>query len=132
LQFGEEGERYAISKLKGNGVRKMEGNFSAFDYIVVNGKDIELYEVKTDRLAKNTGNIAVEYQCIQATRADYWLFVIYPEVYKVPVSVLKKWIDGMFYSNIVQGGDFLNSILYLFPREILLPFKLADGPGDGE
>lgn len=110
----------------------MEGNFSAFDYIVVNGKDIELYEVKTDRLAKNTGNIAVEYQCIQATRADYWLFVIYPEVYKVPVSVLKKWIDGMFYSNIVQGGDFLNSILYLFPREILLPFKLADGPGDGE
>lgn len=106
----------------------MEGNFSAFDYIVVNGTNIELYEVKTDRLAKNTGNIAVEFQCIQATRADYWLFVIYPDVYKVPVSVLKNWIDCLLYSSIVQGGDNNKSILYLFPRELFSPFKLADGP----
>lgn len=126
LAFGEAGERYAISKLRATKVRKMDGNFCSFDYIVNLNNNIELYEVKTDRLAKTTGNIAVEHKCFINTKADYWLFVLYPKVYKVPVSMLKKWIDCMMYSTIVMGGDNNQSVLFLFPKEILDPFIILD------
>ena len=85
--------------------------FSKYDFVTTLNGVVTKYEVKSDRLAYSTGNLAIEFMCngvdsgVNATEADYYLYyVIKPDgydLYKIPVEVLKKNLNG----RIVNGGD---------------------------
>lgn len=107
LVYGKDGEDLVLSLL--NGATKVE--------------------VKTDRIAHLTGNIAIEYEFngkpsgISTTTADYWAFVLgeNSSVIFVKTENIKE-IARFWYRNgrIKQGGDYNSAKMILIPiTEIL-------------
>ena len=94
------------------------------------------YEVKADRMACRTGNIAIEYMCnnvvsgISSTRAKYYIyFVINPDsnpsniydIYKIKTKVLKQLVGNC---RSVSGGDGNRSKMYLLKIKDILEYKI--------
>jgi hypothetical protein len=90
------------------------------------------WEVKCDRMAYRTGNIAIEFCCnhipsgITSTHADYYAyFVLHPSddptLYLIPTENLKRMIEHPNYRRI-RGGDGFRSEMILIPLEDLYPF----------
>ena len=77
-------------------------------------------EVKTDFASMYTGNVAIEPQTLEHTKADYFAFVI-PEVQFIATADVRN-----FYTDYMQtgknGGD-QNKRLALIPKDILLNRK---------
>jgi len=107
LEYGIAGENHVLGLL--NGAMKVE--------------------VKTDRMAHSTGNLAVEYSSrglpsgIATTKADYWAFVIGDNntVIFIPTERLKELARVWYKAGyIVDGGDQNTSKIILIPiKEIL-------------
>lgn len=85
-------------------------------------------EVKTDRIAQVTGNIAVEYRFrgrpsgISTTEADYWAFLLYDmtTIIMVPTEKLKAIARDRYKKDeITLGGDDNASEMILIPIEEL-------------
>jgi hypothetical protein len=102
LEYGEAGESELLSILKG--VKKVE--------------------VKTDRLAHVTGNIAVEFRCygknsgISTTEADYWAFVLLDGkmIILIETNELKVIARQQYkLGNVKKGGDDHESEMILVP-----------------
>lgn len=100
LEYGEAGESLLLSIL--NGAKKVE--------------------VKTDRLAHVTGNVAVEFRCngrnsgISTTEADYWAFVLMSGklIIMIEVNELKDIARTQYkLGHVVCGGDGNNSEMVL-------------------
>lgn len=86
-------------------------------------------EVKTDRIAHVTGNIAVEYRFrgrpsgISTTEADYWAFLLYDmtTIIMVPTEKLKEIARDRYKKDeITLGGDDNASEMILIPIEELI------------
>ena len=82
------------------------------------------YEVKSDRRAINTMNIAIEFECrnkasgIMTTEADYYAYFIIKsselfDLYLIPVEDLREMINEKKYKRLVKGGDSYLSKMYL-------------------
>ena len=102
LRFGNGGESLALSLLNGE----------------------EKVEVKTDRMAHLTGNIAVEFRCrgklsgISTTEADYWAFVLNQNkrIIFIEVNELKRIARECFKEGLIKnGGDGNKSEMVLIP-----------------
>jgi hypothetical protein len=100
LEYGEAGESKLLSIL--NGAKKVE--------------------VKTDRLAHLTGNIAIEFRYkgrlsgISTTEADYWAFVLLEGAVIIMIETdrLKKIARKNYrLGNVASGGDGNNSEMVL-------------------
>lgn len=85
-------------------------------------------EVKTDRLAHITGNVAIEYKYrgkpsgISTTEAEYWAFVLYDmtTIILVPTEKLKEIARDKFRKDqVTLGGDENASEMILIPIEEL-------------
>ena len=130
LSFGDFWAQRQLEMLGITKYRKMDGKFSGFDYITVEGDEIVLREMKSCRLGHKTGNIAIEFKCsgrdsgIQTTKADYWNYLIVEtgELYNIPVSVLKDAVHRMKWADILSGGDNNGAMLYLFPKEVFAAY----------
>lgn len=105
--YGEVGENHVLSLL--NGVTKVE--------------------VKTDRIAHRTGNLAIEYASrglpsgIATTEADYWAFVIGDNKTVIFITTERlKELARRFYKagHTVDGGDDNTSKIILIPINELL------------
>jgi hypothetical protein len=81
-------------------------------------------EVKTDRIAHITGNVAVEYRYrgrpsgIATTEADYWAFLLYDmtTIIMVPTEKLKAIAREKYKQDqITLGGDENASEMILIP-----------------
>jgi hypothetical protein len=81
-------------------------------------------EVKTDRIAHITGNVAVEYKYkgrpsgISTTEADYWAFLLYDmtTIIMVPTEKLKAIAREKYKQDqITLGGDENASEMILIP-----------------
>ena len=95
------------------------------------------FEVKTDFMCKDTGNVFVEYKSrgkdsgIKISTAIYWVFVLpynetdFPNLQFIPLVKLKKLIKTKKYK-IVNGGDALTSKGYLIPKEDLLTLIIQE------
>lgn len=89
------------------------------------------FEVKTDFMCKDTGNVFVEYKSrgkdsgIKISTAIYWVFVLpynetdFPNLQFIPLVKLKKLIETKKYK-VVSGGDAMTSKGYLIPKEDLI------------
>lgn len=91
-------------------------------------KDKKKIEVKTDRIADKTGNIAVEYSYkgyrsgISTTESELWAFVLYDgELILLIDTIRLKKLARKFYklNGGVRGGDDNQSMLVLIPIEEL-------------
>ena len=97
-----------------------EGYFKEYDLIITKDNVDTKIEVKSDRQASFTGNMAIEYECnnkpsgLTSTTADYWLyFVVHKdkdECYKIPTDELKELVKDC---RKVRGGDDYKSRMYL-------------------
>ena len=121
LYLGNTYEKKAINYIKHESYKIMQGKFKDYDIEFIKNDKIIKVEVKCDRLAMKTGNIAIEYKYnnsdsgINTTTAKYWIYFIIGSkdiVYKIPVKKLRK-ICPKYRS--VCGGDNKASLLYLIP-----------------
>lgn len=94
LGLGQKGEDVILKIIqkKYPNAHRIIGYFRGYD-IFIPEVDIKV-EVKSDRLSKKTGNIAIEYGCnnkasgIITTEADYWGLIAYSLFYS-------DWIIGI-------------------------------------
>jgi len=101
IEYGRQGENYLLDIL-----------------------ETKRIEVKTDRIAHITGNVAVEYRYkgrpsgIATTEADYWAFLLYDmtTIIMVPTDKLKSVARAKYKQDqITLGGDENASEMILIP-----------------
>lgn len=103
-----------------------EGEFKGYD-LRLDLRDLKdhpyferRYEVKHDRGAPRTGNVAIELTCrgkpsgIIASTADYWVIVVGSTAHFIEVAVLRFEVFCSSYARI-QGGDDQASVIVLVP-----------------
>jgi len=80
------------------------------------------FEVKSDRMAPRTGNVAIELECnkkpsgLSVTEAQIWIYQIGEDFWWVPTEDLKAYAkDDKYNHKIVMGGDGNRSKLLLIP-----------------
>ena len=123
LPFGNVYETLFVEKYHsdGNKIEKPVGRFKLYDVCIDGVK----YEIKADRQAYKSGNIAIEYECsgcasgIVTSTADFYAyFVVLPDgmyhLYMIPTFLLRRYISQEKYDRIVKGGDGWRSRMYLF------------------
>lgn len=129
LKFGNFYELKLLEHIDYDEYKISEGNFKPYDLKILKDNKYIRYEVKADRLAYKTGNIAIEFQYndknsgITLTRAKYYsYFIVKPdnsyELYIVPVKIIKQLIQDKKYKKIVNGGDSYSSKMYLFDLKL--------------
>ena len=116
-----------------------DGNYKnkCLEYDLIFSKDdIETkIEVKSDRMAKKTGNIYIEYECnkklsgISTSKSDIYVYYIINDdkdynAYIIPTIELKKMIEHKKYLRKVKGGDKWLSRGYLFKLSNLSKYKV--------
>ena len=125
LAFGKQYEKLLLDYIEYDTVE--------FSPACCKGWDVELtcdgysvkYEVKSDRMACRTGNVAIEISCsgrpsgISSTEANYYAyFIVYPTMsptlYLIPTDALKELIIDNKYRR-VMGGDGGRSEMVLVP-----------------
>lgn len=126
LNQGKKYEKIALEYLEYDTVEHIEGNFKEYDFIISKDNIKYKYEVKSDRQASITGNLAIEYEYnkkpsgISSSLADFWIyFIVYEdkeECYKIPSDELKEIIKNCRQ---VSGGDYNLSKMYLINKSKL-------------
>lgn len=132
LAFGKEYEKKLLDYI--------EHDTAEFSPVGCKGWDVELtyqgvpvkYEVKCDRMACRTGNVAIEIACsgkpsgISSTEANFYAYFIVfptmsPTLYLIPTDALKELIVDKKYRR-VKGGDGFRSEMVLIPLIDLYEF----------
>lgn len=131
LATGQEYEKRSLLYLDYDTYKFIEGYFKEYDLEITKDGVKTTIEVKSDKQASLTGNLAIEYECnkkpsgISTTTADFWIyFIVFPEedkeeVYKIPLEDLKNLIKGCRQ---VSGGDGYRSRMYLLPKSVVQKF----------
>lgn len=138
LSFGQSYELKSLEYLKHDSYEIMEGYHKEYDLTITRNGKTRTIEVKADRLAAKTGNIALEYRCnckpsgIKTTTADYWvIFVVPPKggmdgsterCYKIPTKKLRELAKG---GRKVKGGDRNASRMRLVPLKSLDKYLIS-------
>lgn len=109
-----------------------EGYFKPYDLkTCFEGEEIT-FEVKADRLAKRSNNIAIEYECknkasgICTTEADYWVYFIVgtPTYFIIPTTALRDAIKEQKYKmKITANATEFKNKLYLFGVDTFEEYK---------
>lgn len=124
LSQGQKYERLCLEYLEYDAVEHMSGYFKEYDLVIKKeGKGTKI-EVKSDRQASRTGNLAIEYECnnkpsgITSTEADFWIyFIVHPdrdECYIIPTEKLREIVKTCPK---VRGGDGMRSKMFLVNKE---------------
>ena len=125
-----QGQKYELEALKYLEYDRYEHENKyrkEYDLIIYKDEQPIKIEVKSDRQASQTNNLAIEYECnrqpsgISVTEADYWIYFIvfesleldHQECYKIPIDDLKTIVKSC---NKVAGGDGGRSRLYLLNK----------------
>ena len=127
LKFGNSYEIKALDYLKYDKYEIKQGYFKKYDLIL---DDITKVEVKAEKLASITGNIAIEYSCsgrpsgILTTEADLWVHFIvyhaYADCYVIPIQDLRNIVRNC---RMVRGGDAMRSQMYLVNKSMIQQYK---------
>lgn len=133
LAFGESYEMELLKYIPYDTYNKPQGKFKDYDLEIKLNDKSTFYEVKADRMAYKTGNIAIEYECfdkpsgIETTKADYYTYFVLNnndyDLYIIPVRKIKSKIRKELYKRIVKGGDYQKSKLYLFDLNKFKKYK---------
>ena len=138
LKQGEKYEKLTIKHYQKRGFTISEyepgTKKSEYDFKVQKGDKIQLIEVKSDRWGYKTGNLAIEFRSnginsgISITKAKYYIYYIVNgneyEVYKLPVRIIKQYIDERKYFRTIKCGHNYLSECYLFKINIFQKYKI--------
>lgn len=126
LKQGKKYEKIALNYLDYDTVKHVEGKFKDYDFIITKDDTEYKYEVKSDRQASITGNLAIEYEYnnkpsgISATTSDYLMYFIVfedrDECYNMPTNELREIVKSC---KKVVGGDKDLSKMYLVNKSKL-------------
>jgi hypothetical protein len=137
LATGHVYEKRSLLYLHYDTHKFIQGYHKEYDLEIINdGKRITI-EVKSDKQASLTNNLAIEYECnkkpsgITSTTADYWVYFIVfedrEECYKIPTEELKKLVKDCKQ---VSGGDGQRSRLYLINKSIVKDYLIQPKTND--
>lgn len=135
LEFGKIYERKLTQIVPNDKSEIMEGYFPDYDVIITKDNKETTYEVKSDRLAYKTGNMAIEFKHnnkpsgISITKAEYYAyFIVKPynlfELYIIPVQVLKDKIKASEYKRITFTGSNVKTDIYVFGIDLFNEYKI--------
>jgi len=128
LETGRQGEALVIEMFIANGLEcysnKDTKKLSYYDLEVVVNKTLFL-EVKNDRRALETGNLAIEMHNISRdvpsgltiTKADIWVVVLDTDVYMTNTQDLKDFVAA----NKPKKTHRSNVLVYIYPKKDILP-----------
>lgn len=127
LKFGNAYEIKALDYLKFDKYEIKQGYYKQYDIIL---DDTTKVEVKAEKLAGITGNIAIEYSCsgrpsgILTTEADLWVHFIvydaYADCYVIPIQDLRNIVKNC---RMVNGGDGMRAKMYLVNKSLIQQYK---------
>jgi hypothetical protein len=123
LKFGKIYEEKALELFYYDTVEKPKGRFKPYDFKLTRNGIVTNIEIKADRLAYRTGNLAIEYMCsgkqsgITSTEADIWVIFLVDKkgddrVFIFPIDELRLMAKKC---RSVNGGDNWKSSMYLLP-----------------
>jgi len=126
LDFGEKYQARLLDLIEFDTYEMASGRFKDWDVKIIKDNEAVYFEVKADKMAHRTGNIAIEYQCnkqpsgITATKADYWAYFIdeTKKYYLIPTYIIQEAIRDKKYNRIVKGGDGWRAEMYLFSLDV--------------
>ena len=123
LKQGHRYEKKALEYLEYDTVEHDTSYRKEYDLEITKDGIKTKIEVKSDRQASVTGNLAIEYECnnrhsgIACSTADYWMyFIVFPdrdECYKIGIEDLKNLVKTC---RKVSGGDGMRSRMYLLNK----------------
>lgn len=129
LETGRKGEALVIELFIANGLEcysnKETKQLSYYDLEVVVDKKTLLLEIKNDRRALETGNLAIEIKNVlrnqpsglTITKADIWVVIIGMDIYMTKTQNLKHFIK----TNKPKKTHKSNVLIYIYPKEDILP-----------
>jgi len=140
LKLGAHYEDETVKYYVNKGYKHIkDGNYKkkCLEYDVIMCKEEEelKIEVKSDRMAKKTGNIYIEYECngkasgISTSTSNIYVYYIINDdkdynMYLIPKLELKEMIEQKKYLRKVKGGDKWLSRGYLFKLCNLTKYKV--------
>lgn len=110
-------QKYPEAKVKKNEGTTLS-DMRKYDIEVIKDGVTKTYEIKWDRLAPKTGNIAVESKCLGYTESDYFVILVGEELFLgISVSALRNLVKSKKFPK-VAGGREGNEMIYLIPRKV--------------
>jgi len=124
LKLGQKYEKKLLEMLSYDSFNHQCGYCKEYDFTITKDGITTKYEVKSDRRAINTNNIAIEYMCndkpsgITTTEAEIYAYFIIKsselfDLYLIPTKDLRQMINNKKYNRQVNGGDGWKSKMYL-------------------
>lgn len=132
LEFGNKFEQEALKYFKFKDFKISKGKFKPYDIELIVEDDKKMFiEVKSDRIAHRTGNLAIEFECsgipsgLTTTQAHKWIYFIEEskEVFIIPVEKLRELISNC---RVVSGGDGYRSKMYLLPKGKIADYSASE------
>lgn len=131
---GRQAEDYILYLLRSGGMKATRCKDRADECkdleVVVDGRWLSV-EVKFDKMAAKTGNLAIEYykpikksdSGLAATTADLWVYVLrYPlSAYIIPVQELKQFVSNTNPAKIMERVGDGNASILLYKLDVILP-----------
>jgi hypothetical protein len=132
LAFGQVWEKKLLDYIEHDTVEFAPPRCKGWDLELTHDGVKVKYEVKSDRRAYLTGNVAIEISCsnkpsgINTTEANFYAYFIVPpadtpNLYLIPTDCLKELIIDKKYRR-VKGGDGWRSEMVLVPINDLAEF----------
>jgi hypothetical protein len=131
IKSGNQGEQLLqdLFELHGYECQKSPGKFSEYDFTIRKREKEFTIEVKSDFMATQTGNVAIEYfnpksnkaSGITVTESDYWVHILFN-----PVRILIARTRSLYHfvssvkplKLINRGGDG-NASLMIYPIDVI-------------
>lgn len=133
LKLGKKYENISLEYLEYDDIiQPPEKKFKKYDFGIIINKKKLYFESKCDRLAHETGNLAIEFECnhepsgITTTKAHFYMYHIIGdnECYKIPTKTIRRMIKNEEYDREVSGGDGWRSRMYLMKVKNFKKFKV--------
>ena len=131
LKQGHAYEKKALDYLEYDTVEHDTSYRKEYDLEITKDGIKTKIEVKSDRQASVTNNLAIEYECnnrhsgIACSTADFWMyFIVFPdrdECYNIPIDDLKNIVKKCRQ---VTGGDGMRSRMYLVRKSLVKKYLL--------
>jgi len=124
LKLGQKYEKKLLEILSYDSFNHQCGYCKEYDFTITKDGITTKYEVKSDRRAINTNNLALEFECngkasgISTTEAEIYAYFIIKsselyDLYLIPTEDLRQMIVNKKYNRLVNGGDSWRSKMYL-------------------
>lgn len=129
LEVGRQGELLVIDLFITNGLEcysnKETKKLSYYDLEVVVDEKTLFLEIKNDRRALDTGNLAIEMKNVlrdvpsglTITTADIWVVILGTDIYMTKTDDLRKFVED----NKPKKTHRSNVLVYIYPKELILP-----------